>query len=80
MSNNSENLPFAFTKFNYLLMGSGLVLILLGLILLSGGGSADPNVFSEAIFDSRRMTEAPLIMLAGFVLEVFAIMYKPKKQ
>lgn len=75
---NSEAVEFAFGKKNYLFMGLGLVLIVLGLVLLAGGGSEDPAEFSEEIFNFQRMTIAPVIMLAGFVLEIYAIMYRPK--
>jgi hypothetical protein len=69
---------FAFGKENYKLLLIGLVLILVGFILMIGGGSKDPNVFSEDIFDFRRLTLAPILVLAGFVVEIFAIMKKPK--
>jgi len=58
----------------------GVALIILGSILLSGGGSQDPKVFNPAIFDFQRMVIAPLIMLAGFFVEIFAIMYRPKNK
>jgi hypothetical protein len=69
---------FAFGKQNYKLLLIGLVLILLGFLLMIGGGSDDPNVFSEKIFDFRRLTLAPILILAGYVVEIFAIMKKPK--
>ncbi|MFT4682163.1 MAG: putative membrane protein YqhA, partial [Flavobacteriales bacterium] len=43
-----------------------------------GGGSEDPNVFSEEIFSTRRITVAPIVILLGFAVEIFAIMKKPK--
>jgi len=76
---NSETMEFVFGKKNYLFMGLGVVLIILGLVLLSGGGSENPAEFSEAIFNTRRMQVAPVVMLAGFVLEIYAIMYRPKQ-
>ena len=76
---NSETMEFVFGKRNYLFMGLGVVLIILGLVLLSGGGSENPAEFSEAIFNTRRMKIAPVVMLAGFVLEIYAIMYRPKQ-
>ncbi len=75
---NTEAIEFAFNKKNYTFMGLGVVLIILGLVLLAGGGSEDPAIFSEEIFNFRRMNIAPVIMLAGFVLEIYAIMYRPK--
>ncbi len=69
---------FAFGKQNYKLLLIGLVLILVGFLLMIGGGSDDPNVFSEEIFNFRRLTLAPILILAGYVVEIFAIMKKPK--
>ncbi len=56
----------------------GIGIVALGYILMSGGGSADPNVFSEEIFSTRRITLAPIVVLAGYVFIGYAIMYKPK--
>ncbi len=69
---------FAMDKKNYILLIIGLLFIIIGFILMSGGGSDDPNVFSEKLFDFRRLTLAPIMVLAGFVIEIFAIMIKPK--
>lgn len=69
---------FAFGKENYRLLLIGLVLILVGFLLMIGGGSDDPNVFSDKIFNFRRLTLAPILVLAGYVVEIFAIMKKPK--
>jgi hypothetical protein len=69
---------FAFGKENYRLLLIGLGLIVLGLLLMIGGGSNNPKVFSTAIFDFQRLTLAPLLILAGYVVEIFAIMKKPK--
>jgi hypothetical protein len=69
---------FAFGKENFRLLFIGLALIAVGFILMIGGGSDDPNVFSPAIFDFQRITLAPILILAGYVIEIFAIMKKPK--
>ena len=69
---------FAFGKENYRLLLIGLALIVLGFLLMIGGGSDDPNVFSQEIFNFRRLTLAPILILAGYVVEIFAIMKKPK--
>lgn len=69
---------FAFGRENYRLLLIGLGLIALGFILMIGGGSKDPNVFSYGIFNFQRLTLAPILILAGFVVELFAIMKKPK--
>lgn len=68
---------FIFGKQNYMLLIAGLVLILIGFVLMIGGGSDDPNVFNEEIFSAKRITWAPIFILAGFVVEIFAIMRKP---
>lgn len=69
---------FAFGKENYILMVVGVVLIILGFILMTGGGSKDPNVFNEEMFNFRRLTLAPIMVLVGFAIEIVAIMRKPK--
>ena len=76
----SDNRPadMAFGRQNYMLLIIGLALIFVGFLLMIGGGSDDPNVFNEKIFSFRRITLAPILILAGFVIEIFAIMKKPK--
>ena len=69
-------MDFIFKKKNYILLISGLVLILAGIFLMMGGESEDPNVFSEDIFNFQRLTLAPILIVGGFVLEIFAIMLK----
>ncbi|MBQ8703927.1 MAG: DUF3098 domain-containing protein [Bacteroidales bacterium] len=80
MENQEQNSRFelAFGKINYILMAVGIVLLALGYILLSGGGSDDPNVFNPAMFDARRLLWAPILIVLGFVVEIVAIMYKKK--
>jgi membrane-bound ClpP family serine protease len=63
---------------NYKLMVIGLAIIILGFILMIGGGSDDPNVFNEEIFSFRRITLAPIIVLFGFIFQIYAIMKRPK--
>ena len=70
---------FAFGKDNYRLLLIGLGMIVLGFILMIGGGSDDPNKFNDAIFDFQRLTLAPILILSGYVVEIFAIMKKPKQ-
>ncbi len=74
---NSER-AFAFGKENYIICGVGFLCIVLGFILMAGGGSEDPNVFSEEIFSTRRITVAPLVVLLGFAIEIIGIMYPSK--
>lgn len=71
---------FALGKENYKLMAIGFAIIVVGFILLAGGGSDDPNVFSEDIFNFRRLTLAPIVLFIGFVFEIYAIMKKPKAE
>jgi len=70
---------FAFGKQNYILLIIGFAIIVLGFLLMVGGGSNDPNVFNEEIFSFRRITLAPVMVLFGFVFEIWAIMKKPKE-
>lgn len=68
---------FAFDRSNYKLLLIGLVIIIVGFILMSGGGVDDPNEFSEDIFNFRRITLAPLVVLGGYGFVMYAIMKKP---
>lgn len=70
---------FALGRENYKLMAIGFAIIIIGFILMAGGRSHDPKVFSENIFSFRRITIAPLIVLAGFIFEIYAIMKRPKE-
>ncbi len=65
---------------NYKLMLIGLGIIVLGFILMVGGGSDDPNLFSDEIFSFRRITLAPILVLGGFAFEIYAIMKKFKRE
>ncbi|MCD4793767.1 MAG: DUF3098 domain-containing protein [Bacteroidales bacterium] len=79
MKDNSEKFGFALSKQNYYLLAIGFVIIIIGFLLMIGGGSEDPNVFNEEeLFSFRRITLAPIVILAGFVFEIYAIMKKPK--
>lgn len=68
-----------FSKQNYLIFLGGLGLIGLGYILMIGGGSEDPNVFNPSIFDSQRVTIAPVVCLLGFITIIVGIMWRGKK-
>ncbi|HEA29046.1 MAG TPA: DUF3098 domain-containing protein [Leeuwenhoekiella sp.] len=70
---------FIFGKKNYRFMLIGLGVITLGFILMSGGGSDDPNVFNPDIYSWRRIRLAPALVLLGFGIEVFAILLDPNK-
>jgi hypothetical protein len=69
---------FVFSKKNYIWMLIGLAFIALGFILMVGGGSDDPNVFSDAIFSVQRIRIAPTLILIGFGIQIYAILLKPK--
>ncbi|HRW20519.1 MAG TPA: DUF3098 domain-containing protein [Bacteroidales bacterium] len=79
-TDKSEELNFALGKENYILLIIGFAIIIIGFILMSGGKAEDPAVFSEEIFNFRRITLAPLVVLFGFIIEIFAIMKKPKSE
>ena len=73
-----NQLGFAIGKENYMYLIIGFAIIIIGFLLMIGGGSDDPNVFSEEVFSWRRITLAPVVVLFGFVFEIWAIMKKPK--
>jgi hypothetical protein len=69
-----------FGKENYTWIIAGLAVITLGLILMVGGKSDDPNVFnSKEVYSFRRITLAPIMILIGLAMEVVAIFRKPKR-
>lgn len=70
---------FLFGKINYQLLLAGIAVICIGFLLMAGGGSDDPTVFNDAIFNFRRIRLAPTVVLAGFGLTVFAVLKNPKK-
>ena len=67
-------------KENYILLIIGFVIIIIGFLLMMGGKSDDPDVFNPEIFNFRRITLAPIVVLFGFVFEIWAIMKKPKEE
>jgi hypothetical protein len=72
------NQVFLFDKTNYMWMIGGVVLILISLVLIAGGKSEDPHQFNyDEIYSFRRITLAPIMMMLGFAIEVYAIMKKP---
>lgn len=77
---HKQDLDFVFGKKNYTFMFIGLAVIALGFILMAGGGSDDPNVFNEEIYNFRRIRLAPALVLLGFGIEVYAILVNPKKK
>lgn len=74
------NQSFLFDSDNYKWMIGGVVLIILGFVLMAGGKSPDPHQFNyDEIYSFRRITLAPILVLVGFAVEVYAIMKKPAK-
>lgn len=71
---------FALGKENYILLAIGFGIILLGFFLMMGGKSTDPNVFNEEIYSFRRIKLAPVVVLFGFIFEIYAIMKKPSQK
>ena len=67
---------FAFDKKNYVLLAIGMLVVIVGLILMSGSGSSE-GVFNPDIFSVRRIRVAPVVCLFGFVFIILAIMHKP---
>ena len=77
-SKETKSFPI-FEKENYLWMLGGIVIMAIGLILMGGGKSSDPNQFHpEQVYSTTRITVAPILILAGLVIEIFAIFRKPK--
>jgi len=69
-----------FNKENYMWMIIGIVVMALGFFLMAGGKSPDPKVFNDSeVYSTRRITIAPILIIAGLLIEIFAIMKKPKE-
>ena len=73
-----EKKKLLFGKKNYKFMLIGIFFIALGFILMSGGGSEDPNIFNEEMYSFRRIRLAPMLVILGFIIEVYAILTKPE--
>jgi hypothetical protein len=76
---NSKSTGFALGKENLILMAIGFAIIIMGFIIMGGGKSEDPNQFNPAIFNAQRIIIAPIIVVFGFLFEIWAIMKKPKE-
>ena len=74
---NKEEQRFALGKENLKLLLIGFLIIIAGFVLMIGGGSVDPNVFNKEIFSFQRITLAPIVVMFGFIFEIYAIMKKP---
>jgi len=80
MKNKKSKTTFIFEKKNYLIMILGLVFIAFGFILMSGGASDDPNIFNPEIYNFRRIRLAPTLVLIGFGIQVYAILFSTNKK
>ena len=78
MKNNEQKPDFLFDKINYKFLFIGIAVISLGFILMSGGGSEDPKIFNEDIFNFRRIRLAPTVVLIGFGITIYSIFKKSK--
>lgn len=76
---NIKKSQFLFGKKNYMFMLIGLVVIAIGFILMAGGGSDNPEVFNEEIYNWQRIRLAPTLVLIGLGIEIYAILLNPKK-
>lgn len=76
---NKDGQGFLFEKVNYKILLIGIAVIAVGFILMSGGGSDNPNVFNEEIFNFRRIRLAPTVVLIGFGITIYSILKNPKK-
>ena len=75
----NKTTPSIFSKDNYIWMGIGAIVITLGMFLMSGGATTDPNVFNkDEVYSTTRITIAPILILLGLVIEIYAIFKKPK--
>ena len=75
----STRKDFLFKKSNYKWLFISIIIIIIGFILMTGGGSKDPNFFNENIFNFRRIRLSPTIVLIGFVIAIYSIIKSPKK-
>lgn len=76
MKKSESKFDLALGKKNYILLAIGFAIIVLGFVLMVETGSTDPNVFKEEVYGFRQITLAPMIVLAGFIFEIYAIMTK----
>ncbi len=79
MKNNENKQEFLFDKVNYKFLLIGIAVIAIGFILMSGGGSDDPKVWNESVFNFQRIRLAPTVVLIGFGITIYSILKSPKK-
>ena len=78
--NKKKSEDFIFEMKNFQVMLVGIIFIVVGFVLMSGGGSDDPNVFNPEIYNFRRIRLAPTLVLIGFAIQVYAILLNPRKK
>ena len=78
MAKNTEKMALGAKNIRFMI--AGLLVMAAGFLLLSGGGSDDPQVFNYAMFDWRRLIAAPIVIVAGIVVEIVAIMGRFKEE
>lgn len=78
-TNEAPKAGFALSKQSIYFFAAGIIMIILGFILMSGGGSDNPEVFNPDIFNTQRITIAPILVVGGFVVNIIGIMINPKK-
>jgi membrane-bound ClpP family serine protease len=75
-----EKRSFVFGKENFIILGISILLVIIGFLLMSGGKTTEETGFDPSIFSARRIVIAPIVIMTGFVLVVFAILKKPKDE
>ena len=75
-----SNKELLFAKKNYLISFIGIIFIIIGYVMMSGGGSNDPNIFNYEIYNFRRIKLAPLLVIIGLAIQFYAILTSDKKQ
>lgn len=80
MKEKVDDKGFAMPKKNILYIIAGFAVMLVGYALMAGGGSDDPNVFNEEMFSFRRIVLAPIVIIAGIIVEIWAIMHVGKSK
>lgn len=78
MKNNEQKPDFLFEKVNYKILLIGIAVISIGFILMSGGGSNDPKVWNDSVFNFQRIRLAPTVVLIGFGITIYSIFKKSK--
>ena len=77
----AASVPFIFDQSNYVIMVAGVIIILVGFLLMSGGATSDVKVFpKEELYSFRRITLAPIVIMIGFAVEIVAILKRPKSE